>query len=65
MLLTEAMRATGSSDPELVAAYLNSLETYDGASGHLVFDGKGGVTKDPQLLVVKDGELVLVGDSDD
>ena len=58
MLLAEAMKATKSTDPAKVKDYLNGLETYDGVSGHLTFDGKGAVTKPPVFKVVKDGKIV-------
>lgn len=46
MLLAKAMRATNSTDTTIVQEYLNKTEVYDGVSGTLVFDGKGGFTKD-------------------
>lgn len=53
-LLAEAIRAVGD-DPRAVAAYINGLETYQGASGDLTFDGEGGVTKEFVRFVVRDG----------
>jgi len=58
MLLAKAMKGTGSTDVDILKDYLNDLETYDGASGHLTFDGKGGVTKTPSFKIVKNGKLV-------
>ncbi|HLD04268.1 MAG TPA: ABC transporter substrate-binding protein [Candidatus Nanoarchaeia archaeon] len=45
MLLAQAIKAVGSTDSNKIADYLGSLKEYDGASGHLTFDGKRGVTK--------------------
>ncbi|MDD9953587.1 MAG: ABC transporter substrate-binding protein [Candidatus Woesearchaeota archaeon] len=56
-LLARAMRATNSEDTVQVAAHLNTVRIYTGASGTLVFDGKGGVTKEPKYMVVKNGKL--------
>lgn len=56
MLLAQAMRETGSTDPAAVEEYLNSIETYEGASGSLLFDGDGGVTKEFVLFVVRDAK---------
>jgi hypothetical protein len=59
MLLAQAMRETGSEDPAAVAAYIRGLETFKGASGELVFDGQGGVTKEFQEFEVVNGVAVL------
>ncbi len=58
MLIAEAMRKTGSTDPSVLKGYLGSLKNYSGASGALTFDGKRGVTKSAQFQLVKDGKLV-------
>ncbi|MAF35356.1 hypothetical protein CMO91_05950 [Candidatus Woesearchaeota archaeon] len=58
MLLAEAMEATRSTDPVKVKDYLNGLETYEGVSGFLTFDGEGAVTKPPVFKVVRDGKIV-------
>jgi len=56
MMLAEAMEATHTTDPDLVAAYLNKITEYEGASGHLISDGKGAFTKDFVLMRVMEGE---------
>lgn len=58
MLLAEAMRKTGSTEPAKLKEYLNSLKEYSGVSGLVTFDGEGGVTKEPRFQMVKDGKLV-------
>jgi len=60
MLLAKAMKETNSEDPMLVKDYLNSLEDYDGMSGYMRFDGKGGVVKKSGFQIVKDKELVWI-----
>ncbi len=57
-LLAQAMRETGGEDPRAVAAYLNGLKAYEGASGNLTFDGRRGVTKEFVRFVVQDGRAV-------
>jgi len=61
MLIASAIEATDSTDPTVLKEYINSLETYSGVSGELTFDGKGGVSKESQFMVVKNNELVLMG----
>lgn len=58
ILLAEAMRATSSTDTVAIKGYINSLDKYEGASGILEFDGKGGVTKEPTFTIVRDGNFV-------
>lgn len=55
MLLVQAMQETQSEEPAIVAQYLNNLSIYEGVSGHLVFDGAGGVTKEFTQFIVKEG----------
>jgi len=57
-LIAEAMNKTNSTDPGLIKDYINSLDSYLGASGQLKFDGKGGVTKDPKFIIVQGGAIV-------
>jgi branched-chain amino acid transport system substrate-binding protein len=59
MLLAQAMRETGSEDPATIAAYIRGVETFEGSSGTLVFDGQGGVTKEFQEFEVVEGVAVL------
>lgn len=61
MLLAQAIKATGSTDSDKIADYLGSLREYDGVSGHLTFDGKGGVTKPFVVKEVKNGAAVTLG----
>ncbi len=58
MLLAQAMRETQSTNPEILKKYMNGLKKYEGTSGRLVFDRKGGVTKEPELMIVKEGKLI-------
>lgn len=60
MMLAEAVRETASTDPAIVAAYLNGITEYNGASGHLVSDGKGGFTKDYVTKVIRHGTAVTI-----
>lgn len=46
MLIVKAMRATKSTDPDILQEYLNKVEEYTGVSGVLISDGKGGFAKD-------------------
>ncbi|MBT3406379.1 ABC transporter substrate-binding protein [Candidatus Woesearchaeota archaeon] len=55
VLLSEAIKAVGSDDATLIAEHINSLRTYSGASGDLIFDGKGGVNKPFSLRQVQNG----------
>jgi branched-chain amino acid transport system substrate-binding protein len=59
-LLAQAMDATDSEDPKVIAAYIGGLKTYDGESGTLVFDGKGGVTKAFREFEVRNSTAVPV-----
>ena len=58
MLMAKAMRATNSTDTTIVHEYLNTIEVYDGVSGTLVADRKGGFTKDFLVKKVVDGIAV-------
>jgi branched-chain amino acid transport system substrate-binding protein len=60
MLIAEAMKETGSFDPERVAKYLASVHTYEGVSGTLIADGKRGFTKDYVLIESRDGKPIPV-----
>ncbi|OIO25837.1 hypothetical protein AUJ14_03365 [Candidatus Micrarchaeota archaeon CG1_02_55_22] len=61
MLVAEADKVTGSEDPKVLSDYLNSVKEYDGASGHLVSDGKGAFTKPYALFRVVNGSAVPFG----
>lgn len=56
-LIAQAIEETGSTDPTVVKDYINSLEKYEGVSGSLIFDGKGGVTKPFRFTVVKANKI--------
>lgn len=62
-LIASAIKATGSTDPTILKTYLGTIKEYDGVSGHMVFDGKGGVSKQPQMMVVKGTSLVPLQDA--
>ena len=58
MLLATAMKTTNTTDPTTLKNHLNSLKEWNGTSGLLTFDGKGGVTHEPKKMVVKGNALV-------
>ena len=58
MLLAQAMRETSSTDPSVLKDHLNALKKYEGVSGTMIFDGKGGVTKPFVTVVVKNNAMV-------
>ncbi|NQU77275.1 ABC transporter substrate-binding protein [Candidatus Falkowbacteria bacterium] len=45
ILIAEAMKETKSTDTAVLQEHLNKIEQYNGVSGELVSDGKGGFTK--------------------
>ena len=59
MLMAQAMEETETEDPTVLAEYLNGVEEYNGASGHLISDGKGGFEKELALMKVIDGVAIL------
>lgn len=59
MMVSKAIKETGSTDPSTLADYLRPLKSYDGVSGHLVSDGKGGFTKDFRVYRVTDSTAEL------
>lgn len=58
MLIAQAIEETDSTDPTVLKDYINALDGYEGASGTLVFDGNGGVTK-PFKFVAVEGNVVV------
>jgi len=60
MLIAEAMRKTGSFDSQVLADYLNTIEKYDGVSGSLIADKKGGFEKKAVIMKVKEGKPILI-----
>jgi len=57
MMIAEAIEATGSEDTNVLQEYLNSIEVFEGASGTLISDGKGGFTKEHSVKKVVDGKV--------
>lgn len=55
MLIAKAMEETKSTDTTVVAKYMAGIKEYDGASGHIVSDGKRGFTKDYKVIQVVNG----------
>jgi len=60
MMLSEAMKKTGSQDTNTIAEYLNTKNTWDGASGKLMSDKKGAFTKNYKIDKVQNGKPVEV-----
>ncbi len=58
MLIAQAIKETKSENPEVLQEYLNNLKDYNGVSGNLVADGKGGFTKKFVLKKVINGKPV-------
>ena len=56
-LIAESIEETGSTDPNVLKDYINSLDEYEGVSGTLKFDGKGGVIK-PFKFIVVEGDMI-------
>ena len=56
MMLAQAMKETKSTDPTVVAQALAGIKTYNGASGHLVSDGKRAFTKDYAIKKIVNGK---------
>ncbi|MCA9352554.1 ABC transporter substrate-binding protein [Patescibacteria group bacterium] len=55
MMIAEAINETGSTEPEKIKDYLNDIREYNGVSGRLVSDGKGGFTKGYKIFKVENG----------
>ncbi|PIN75844.1 hypothetical protein COV18_01540 [Candidatus Woesearchaeota archaeon CG10_big_fil_rev_8_21_14_0_10_37_12] len=60
MLIAKAMQATKSTDTTVLADYLNQLKKYEGASGHLIADGKGGFTKEYLVKEIRNGLPITI-----
>ena len=58
MMLAQAMKETDSTNPVILAEYLNGLDNYDGVSLMLTSDGTGGFVKDYSVKKVIDGLIV-------
>ena len=57
MMIADAIKKTGSEDPTKLQEYLNTVKEYDGASGKLVADGKGGFTKEGATRKIVNGKI--------
>lgn len=57
--ITNAIKDSGSLNVNDVKKQMNAYIEYTGASGYMKFDGKGGVIKDSQLYIVKNGKLEI------
>ncbi len=55
----EAMKIAGTDEIEKVKETLLNMKDYQGASGYLQFDGKGGVIREPNLWIVENGQSIL------
>ncbi len=58
MMLADAIEKTGSTDTTIVAAELAKVEEYQGVSGKLTADGKGGFVKGFKMMKVVNGKQV-------
>jgi|SRR3989344_2598706 len=58
MLIAQAMKETKSEDPKVLQEYLNKVENYNGISGNLTSDEKGGFTKPFVLNKIVNGKPV-------
>ncbi len=61
MLVAQAMKQTGSEDTAVLQAYLNNIGEYNGVSGHLISDGKGGFSKGYVTEKIINGTAVVIG----
>jgi branched-chain amino acid transport system substrate-binding protein len=59
MALSKAITLAESTDPALVAEALLKVQ-FEGASGKIVFDGKGGVVREPLIVKVSNNSLIPV-----
>ncbi|MBT3406383.1 ABC transporter substrate-binding protein [Candidatus Woesearchaeota archaeon] len=60
MLLAKAMRETGSTDTKVLQKYLSEVTVFEGVSGTLVSDGKGGFIKEYVAKTVQHGAMVTI-----
>ena len=58
MLLAQAMRATNSTDTTVLTEYLNSVEMFNGVSGDMTADGRGGFIKPYATMMIVNGTAV-------
>ena len=63
-ILTEALRAAGVYDSEVLRAYLHTLPVFDGVVGSYSFDGNGDMVGiNPVLKQISGGQVVIIEDS--
>jgi hypothetical protein len=60
MIIAEAIRETGSTDPDVLANHIQTLKKYEGVSGTLISDGKGGIEKNTKVTKVIDGRALPI-----
>ncbi len=60
MFIAQAIESTQSTDPTVLKNYMNSVEVFNGASGNLAFDDKGGVDKAGYVTIAKDNQIVFL-----
>ena len=60
MFIAQAIESTQSTDPTVLKDYMNAVEVFEGASGKLIFDDKGGVDKTGYVTVAKGDQLVFL-----
>lgn len=58
MMLAQAIEEANSTDPTLVAQQLSRIDKYQGVSGLLVSDNKGGFTKDFAVKKIVNGKQI-------
>jgi ABC-type branched-subunit amino acid transport system substrate-binding protein len=58
-LYAEAIRQAKSFDAKVVGPIMQHIEM-NGVSGHIVFDGKGGVKRNPKYYQVRSGKFVSI-----
>ena len=59
-ILAEAIERAHSTDAAAIRDALASIRDFDTILGKFSFDANGDAVYDPKVLVVKDGELVLL-----
>ncbi len=52
-LIYNSIKETKSEDPAVISKYLVNIKNYQGASGEITFDEKGGITRPPAFFFLK------------
>ncbi|MEK6961109.1 MAG: ABC transporter substrate-binding protein [Nanoarchaeota archaeon] len=60
MMVKDAIEKTGSTDRLALQSYLNRIREFQGESGLLISDGKGGFTKQPKVMKIVSGTAVQI-----